>query len=55
MERYVIKILHGVLLRAHLTVHGHPTPHFGRKGLDGHVLLDQSSKGLFFHNVLLHY
>ena len=45
MERYnVIKILHGVLLRADLTVHGHSTPHFGRKGLYGHALLGQASK-----------
>ena len=55
-----LKSCMGVLLRTDLTGHGHPT-RFGRKGLDGRVLLGQPSKGhraglyLFFHNVLLHY
>ena len=34
----------GVLLRADLIGHGHPT-RFGRKGLNGHALLGQPSKG----------
>ena len=38
------RILHGVLLRADLTRHGHPI-HLGRKGLDGRALLGHSSKG----------
>ena len=33
----------GVLLRADLTGHGHPT-HFGRKGLDGRALLGLALK-----------
>ena len=39
-----LKSYTGVLLRADLTGHGHP-PHFGRKGLNGHALLGQPSKG----------
>ena len=37
------KFCTGVLLRAEPTGHSHPT-HFGRKGLDGHVLLGQPPK-----------
>ena len=54
-----LKSCKGVLLRADLTGHGHRTL-FDRKGLDGHALLGQPSKGhragflFFFHNVLLH-
>ena len=39
-----LKSCMGVLLRADLTGHGHPT-HFGRKGLDGQTLLGLPSKG----------
>ena len=34
----------GVLLRAELTGHSHPTC-FGRKGFDGRAMLGQPSKG----------
>ena len=39
-----LKSCTGVLLKADLTGHSHPTL-FGRKGLDGHALLGQPSKG----------
>ena len=39
-----LKSCTGVLLRANLTGHGHPT-HFGRKGLNDCALLGQPSKG----------
>ena len=39
-----LKSCTGVLLKADLTGHGHTTC-FGRKGLDGHALLGQPSKG----------
>ena len=39
-----LKSCTGVLLRANLTRHGHPTC-FGRKGLDGRALLGQPLKG----------
>ena len=39
-----LKSCTGVLLRADLTGHGHPTP-FWQMGLDGHALLGQASKG----------
>ena len=39
-----LKSCTGVLLRSDLTGHGHPT-RFGRKGLNGHALLGQPSKG----------
>ena len=50
----------GVLLRADLTGHGHPSP-FCQNGWDGCTLLGQPSKGhpcrilFFFHKVLQHY
>ena len=39
-----LKSCMGVLLRAHLTGHSRATL-FGRKGIDGHALLGQPSKG----------
>ena len=44
MEKESKSCTAGVLLRADLTGHSHPTC-FGRKGLDGHAMLGQPSKG----------
>ena len=44
----------GVLLRSDLTGHGHPI-HLGRKGLDGHVLLGQSSMQDFDYFSIMFY
>ena len=55
-----LKSCTGILFRADLTRHGHPTL-FGRNRQIGYTLLGQPSKGLpsriliFFHNVLLCY
>ena len=47
-----LKSCTGVLLRADLTGHGHPTC-FGRKGLKGRALLGQPSKGHLYRILIL--